>query len=181
MSEELDVLLDVAARLTRAGIPYMLTGSTATNFYATPRMTRDIDIVVEIAGNESDRLTQLFENDFYVDRGTVHEAVSRRTMFNLIHQASVIKVDFVVRKDTDYRRMEFSRRRSIDVEGQALSIVAPEDLIISKLEWAKESRSELQLGDVRNLLAAIKGLDRTYMEGWIERLGLSELYRGLKP
>lgn len=29
--------------LEKANIPYMLTGSFAANFYANPRMTRDID------------------------------------------------------------------------------------------------------------------------------------------
>ena len=43
--EEIQVLKDVAGRLDRAGIPYMLSGSMAMHFYAAPRMTRDIDLV----------------------------------------------------------------------------------------------------------------------------------------
>ena len=51
MESEADVLKLVASRLNAAGIPYMVSGSMALNFYATPRMTRDIDIVVEIQPN----------------------------------------------------------------------------------------------------------------------------------
>lgn len=48
MSIELDVLKIVCHKLNTGNIPYMLTGSFAANFYAVPRMTRDIDIVIEI-------------------------------------------------------------------------------------------------------------------------------------
>jgi hypothetical protein len=45
---ELDVLRDVSRRLESAGISFMLTGSVAMNYYAQPRMTRDIDLVVSL-------------------------------------------------------------------------------------------------------------------------------------
>ena len=48
MSEESEVLKEVCRRLEAADISYMLTGSVAANFYAVPRMTRDIDIVIEV-------------------------------------------------------------------------------------------------------------------------------------
>jgi N-acyl-D-aspartate/D-glutamate deacylase len=43
MLSELEVLEDVCARLEKARIEYMLTGSMAMTYYAQPRMTRDID------------------------------------------------------------------------------------------------------------------------------------------
>ena len=63
--------------------------------------------------------------------------------FNMIHNALVVKVDCVVRKDSEYRREEFARRRPVNIAGQQVYIVALEDLILSKLDWAKESRSQL--------------------------------------
>lgn len=89
----------------------------------------------------------------------------------------MIKVDCIVRKDSEYRRTEFARQRRGSVEGHGLAIVAPEDLIISKLDWMRESRSEVQLTDVRNLLRSVPDLDRPYLVHWIERLGLGALYR----
>ena len=177
MSEELDVLKMVAQRLDAAGIAYMVTGSIALNYYAMPRMTRDIDIVVELSHASANRLCAAFQDDFYIDRGAVLEAITASHIFNIIHKTFVIKVDFVVRKESEYRREEFSRRRQVTVEGWRLSIVAPEDLIISKLDWARESRAEIQLNDVRNLLSSLGELDRGYLEHWIRRLGLESLYR----
>ena len=163
MSEELEVLKEVARQLERAGIPYMITGSIAGNCYTVPRMTRDIDIVVELSERDIGRFVRLFENDYYLEPQTVREAVKSKRMFNLIHDEYVIKIDFVVRKDTPYRRREFSRRKRIAVDNQYLFVVAPEDLILSKLEWAKGSRSEVQLNDVRSLLRHVKGLNRRYL------------------
>ncbi len=85
----------------------------------------------------------------------------------------MVKVDCLVRKDTEYRREEFRRRRRVAVEGMRLYIVTPEDLIISKLEWARDSRSPTQL----NLLAAAPDLDRDYLSTWMSRHGLATLYR----
>jgi hypothetical protein len=180
LSEELDVLKTEARRLDGLPVPYMLTGSMAVNYYAVPRMTRDIDVVVELSPADADRLYDAFRDDFYAERDAVRRAVAEQGMFNLIHSASVIKVDFVVRKESEYRREEFSRRRRLRVEDQDLSIVTAEDLIISKLDWARRTRSEVQLTDVRNLLASVPELDEAYLERWTGRLGLDALYREVR-
>lgn len=177
MNEERNVLKIVASRLNAAGIPYMVSGSIAANVYTTPRMTRDIDIVVALQPDDAERLFGLFRGDFYVDLDSVKQAARLRSLFNIIHQQGIVKVDFIVRKDTEYRKTEFERRRTVDLEGTDVSIVSPEDLILSKLQWARESRSELQLRDVRNLLTTVGNLDRGYIERWIARLNLDEIYR----
>ena len=177
MTEELEVLEAVTRRLDEAHVPYMLTGSMALNFYAVPRMTRDIDLVVELSPSDAERVNDLFQPDFYVDREAVRNAIELASVFNIIHTALVVKVDLVVRKDTDYRRTEFARRRRITFEGHPLSIVTPEDLIISKLDWARDSRSTVQLDDARNILRAQPHLDWRYLERWIAALGLEALYR----
>ncbi len=167
----------ITGRLEAAGIAYMVTGSFAANYYAVPRMTRDIDLVVELSVGDADRFCALFEGAFYLDWDAVRGAIAGRGAFNLIHQAYVIKVDFIVRKDSDYRRTEFARQRRGSIEGHGLAIVAPEDLIISKLDWMRETRSEVQLADVRNLLQSVPDLDTQYLAQWTERLGLGALYR----
>ena len=177
MTEELEVLKIVTGRLEAAGIPYMVTGSFAANYYAVPRMTRDIDLVVEPSAGDADRFCALFETEFYLDRDAVRAAIAGRGAFNLIHRAYVIKVDCIVRKDSEYRRTEFARQRRGSIEGHGLALAAPEDLIISKLDWMRETRSEVQLADVRNLLISVPDLDRQYLVHWTERLGLDALYR----
>ncbi|MBV9010126.1 MAG: hypothetical protein JO354_13335 [Verrucomicrobia bacterium] len=172
---ELDIVRDVSGRLERAGIAYMLTGSMAMNYYAQPRMTRDIDMVVELGSNDVARVTELFRQDYYVSEPSVQEAVAHDSIFNLIHQESVIKVDCVMRKSDEYRQIEFARRQRVRINDFQTFIVTKEDLIISKILWAKDSRSELQLGDVRNLLGT--GYDAPYLNRWTRSLGIEDFLR----
>lgn len=175
MSEELDLLVLVVDRLDAARIPYMLSGSTAMNFYAEPRMTRDIDIVAEIRAADVETIAAAFEHGFYCDRDMIRQAVDHQGSFNLIHTPTVIKVDFIVRKDTPYRRVEFDRRRTITVDGHVIRVVSAEDLVLSKLVWAKPSHSEVQLRDVRNLIACVPALDWSYLERWATDLTVADL------
>ena len=103
----------------------MVSGSVAMNFYAQPRMTRDIDIVVELTPATARRLPDLFSSDFYIDSDDVNEAVRDQGMFNIIHNTSIVKVDFIVRKEDLYRKTEFGRRRTAPIEGANISIVSP--------------------------------------------------------
>jgi hypothetical protein len=170
---EIDIIRDVSRKFEQAGIRYMLTGSMAMNYYAQPRMTRDIDVVVWFSGRNVEAVVSLFAADYYISPESVQEAVAHHSMFNLIHLESVIKVDCIIRKNTEYRRTEFERRREIQVLDFRTWIVSKEDLIVSKLFWAKDSHSELQLRDVRNLLAT--GYDSAYLERWTRELGLDKL------
>lgn len=172
-SLELAVLSDVVSRLQSAGFDYMITGSVAMNYYAEPRMTRDIDIVVALADADADTFIEAFEKDYYLSRDAVVAAIRQRRIFNLVHYQSVVKVDLIVRKESEYRRTEFDRRQQIQVGDLVTWIVSKEDLILSKLSWAQDSQSELQLKDVRSLLAT--GPDMDYLRKWSVALGLDPL------
>jgi hypothetical protein len=179
MQNELDIVRDVSARLERGGLAYMLTGSMAMNYYAQPRMTRDIDLVVALTAQDTDKVVRLFTPDYYVSREAVSSSIAHESLFNLIHQESVIKVDCIVRKNTPYRRAEFERRQRITIEDFSTWIASKEDLIISKLWWAKDSHSEQQLRDVKNLVAT--GCNRDYIERWTNELGLLNLWQECNP
>jgi hypothetical protein len=62
---EIDIVRDISRKFEQADIAYMLTGSMAMNYYAQPRMTRDIDVVVAIAPKDVQRLIDLFRPDYY--------------------------------------------------------------------------------------------------------------------
>ena len=115
MTDEVVVLKTIAERLDSAGLPYMVSGSVAMSFYARPRMTRDIDIVVELRPSDVSRLEEIFGADFSLDA-----------------------------------------------------------------HWARDSRSEMQLGDVRNLISSVKNLDWTYIERWANDLGVAHLLQEVR-
>jgi hypothetical protein len=170
---ELDLLKLVANRLNDAGIDYMLSGSVALTFYGKPRMTRDIDIVIMIPLETVDEFVKLFELDFYIDKDTVTDAIKNKFMFNIIHLETVIKIDFIIRKNQEYRILEFNKRKKMKLEDRDVFVVSLEDLIISKLYWAKDSFSEMQLKDIVSLMDLDFDLD--YVKEWGRRLGLDSI------
>jgi hypothetical protein len=175
MHDELSVLKLVAGRLEAAGLPYMVTGSVALSLYAEPRMTRDVDLVVDLQPSDTTRILDLFGAEFDADADRIREAIARRSMFSVIHTAAVVKLDIIVRKAGAYREEEFHRRRLAEIDGTGMWVVSAEDLLLSKLEWARDSRPEVQLRDVRRLIKAQPLLDWTYIELWAARLDLLDL------
>ena len=175
MQNELDIVRDISARLDGANMGYMLTGSMAMNYYAQPRMTRDIDVVIALQSTDAARVVQLFSPDYYVSREAVDSSITHQSLFNLIHHDTVIKVYCIIRKESEYRLAEFDRRQRIKIEDFETWIVSKEDLILSKLFWAKDSHSELQLRDVKNLVSS--GCDQVYIQRWLHDLGVANLWQ----
>jgi hypothetical protein len=170
MLTELDVLGIVGQRLTANGVAFMLTGSFAMAHYTTPRMTRDIDIVVALGLQDVERIVAAFAGDFYIDADDARIAVQSERLFNLMHYGSGVKVDLIIRKSSEYRVLEFSRRQRVALGAIETWIASREDLILSKLVWASDSGSELQRRDVRQLLGS--AVDMDYLRKWAAVLGV---------
>lgn len=166
------LLTEVIETLDLLEIPYMLSGSIALNVYTTPRMTRDIDIVVQMQVEDVPSLVKAFQDNFYCYEPAIIEEVARNGMFNLIDNRSSYKIDFIVRKNDEYRITEFERREKSDVLGVDAYIVSIEDLIISKLIWIQELQSEKQIEDIKNLLEN-PSVDKAYLHHWISKLKLT--------
>ena len=179
MTEELLTLRDITTRLETAGMDYMLTGSVALNCYAQPRMTRDIDLVVAFFLKDAARIEQVLGPDYYVSPEAARDAVLHQSCFNAIHQRSLTKVDFMVRKQEEYRHHEFARRVRVRVEDFEVWVVSKEDLILSKLDWARDSHSQRQLADVENLIAT--GCDVEYLRAWSAKLNLTDMLTRVSP
>src|SRR5687768_8589636 len=126
MQNELDVVRDVSMKLDGAGIAYMLTGSMAMNYYAEPRMTRDIDLVLRLTPQSVDTIVTLFNPTYYVSPEAVSSSIVHESLFNLIHQESIIKVDCIIRKNTPYRLKEFERRQQVQIQDFITWIVSKE-------------------------------------------------------
>ena len=164
----------VAGILEKAQVPYMLPGSLAAAYYATPRATQDVDVVIDTPKEGIERLvTCLLDSGFYVDRAAALSAWRTRTQFNAIDPDSGWKVDLIVRKDRAFSEVEFKRRERAEVLGLEVSLASLEDVILAKLEWAKMGDSELQRTDVVRLLErAGDQLDQEYVEAWVRELDL---------
>ncbi len=164
----------------RAGIQYMLSGSTGSSFHGRPRATNDIDIVVAPTRSQLEGLLLSLEPDFYVSADAARDALSRRASFNVIDVKMAWKADIIIRRNRPFSAAEFGRRRKVNILGLEVWIVSAEDAIISKLEWARDSDSERQLGDALGVLTVqYDNLDHDYLRKWAKELKVQDLLERL--
>lgn len=180
MTPELAALATVIGLLNRLGIPYMVTGSVAASAHGRPRSTHDADVVIDPTQPQLEQLvTALDDGGFYVSVDAARSALARRSQFNVIDTAQACKIDLILKKTRPFSTEEFSRRVSMDLPvGRAISVVTPEDSILSKLEWSKMSGgSTRQLDDAAAIVDVATNLDRAYIEHWARQLDVLELWR----
>ncbi|MBI2931488.1 MAG: hypothetical protein HYY16_07535 [Planctomycetes bacterium] len=174
MNED-DVVAAVLDRLERLDIQHMLVGSYASNVYGRPRGSFDADVVVNILPSDVPRLVRAFESDFVLDEEALARDVAAGRMFNLIPMSGLFKVDIIPVRNTDFAKMEFSRRRRIRALGRTVWIASPEDTILSKLAWFRMGGevSARQVEDARDVYALQMGtLDESYIDHWADALGV---------
>jgi hypothetical protein len=172
----------VQGALEAAGVPYMVTGSFASAVHGEPRASKDIDVVIAPTREQLIAfLRQLPPGRFHADEHEALDALEHRSMFNIIDYSSGWRVDLILRKNRPFSETEFGRRRRERLAGLQVSVATAEDVLISKLEWAKLGESARQLEDAASILR-IQGdaLDLPYVEHWIGELGLEEQWRAAK-
>ena len=174
MKTQHEFLRDVHELLEEAGIPYMIAGSVASTYHGRPRATQDVDVVIEPGEADLRLFVQLcIGKGYYADEDDARQALRHRSMFNVIDPASGYKLDLMVRKDRPFSREEFSRRTEVSLPGLNIAMVTAEDTILSKLEWARKSRSERQYLDALGVaITQSASLDVSYLRRWAKELGL---------
>lgn len=170
---QFEVLAVVVDLLGDAGIPHVLAGSFASTFHGAPRMTRDINLIVDPTTESLQRFVDVIDRDrFYV--GDAFAAFERRDMFNLVDTATGWKVDLIMRRERAFSIEEFERRTPVTIGGVETFVASAEDTVLAKLEWFTESNSQRQFEDAR-AIAVVQQLDRTYLDHWARELGVSDL------
>ncbi|MEN6493872.1 MAG: hypothetical protein ABFD16_06230 [Thermoguttaceae bacterium] len=172
----------VIAALERLQVPYYLGGSIASSAYGVARATLDVDLVASLAQEHVAPLTEMLSPAFYVDSNMISDAVRRHSYFNVIHLATMFKVDVFVVKNRmyDLTALQRIRRDSLDLENpdRQFYLASPEDVVLNKLEWFRlgDEVSERQWRDVIGVLA-VQGssLDREYLHRWAAELGVADL------
>lgn len=172
------LIIKIAKILEKLNIQYAVTGGYAVSVLGRPRATFDIDIVIELfepkvpslakALNELSQLSEL-------DEDMADDACKREGEFNYIYVESNIKVDFWVTKKNPVSQLEIKRRIKKIIDGQEVFFVSPEDLILSKLRWYRETESTRQLEDIESVIKIQKKLDWGYIKKWARKQGTLEV------
>lgn len=175
-----ELIVKIAKIFDELRIPYAITGGYATSIWGRLRATFDIDVIIELPMSKEKQFAEAIKTIAkisYLDEGEVKKAIEHRGGFNFIHGDSGIKIDFFVTGDDDFSHAKLKRRMSQRIEDQQVYFLSPEDLILSKLIWCKDSGSELQLDDIESILKLQTSLDWAYLRKWAK---IQETYKTLK-
>ena len=181
MSQQ-ELVKKVVEFLTGHHIPYMMTGSMVSSLQGEPRLTHDIDIIVQIYKKHIKYfLSGFLSSEYYVEENAIQDAINEKSMFNIIDIKEGDKIDFWILTDSPFDMIRFDRRREEQLFGIKVFVSGPEDSILAKLKWAKESGgSEKHLTDaIRIYEVQYDILDMDYIDQWVQRLEISELWKEL--
>ncbi|MEX0676329.1 MAG: hypothetical protein WD063_04600 [Pirellulales bacterium] len=173
MRTERDLLVDCLARLNRLGVPYMLAGSMASNYWGIPRTTHDLDFVVRLQPGSVEGLVAAFKDGFFIQGESVEKALRPPYQFNALDEQSALKVDFWTLRDDAFERAAFERRVQFTLFEMPAVITTAEDVILHKLYRHKLTLSDRQLDDAAGVYCVQRDtLDTAYLDHWASILGV---------
>ena len=178
-------LRPVANAFQRLGIRYYVGGSVASSFHGAMRSTMDVDIVADIVEKDVAPLLNELKDAFYASDVAIHEAVRRRSCFNLIHLATSFKVDVFIHRGREFDESVFARTVMGQIGSSDIFVVpiaSAEDAIISKLEWYRQGGevSERQWSDITAVFKILGSeADVTYLRTSADQVGVADLLQRL--
>jgi hypothetical protein len=178
--EQSDLLVYLIEVLEREAIPYAIAGAHASMLFGEPRLTTDIDVVIDLTPTQLGVLSAAFPfPEYYIsDQGAQAAVSGGGGMFNIIHPESGQKIDVIV-PGTEHDRAQLQRvRRTGVLTGRPANFTSPEDSIIKKMEYYREGGSEKHLRDITGILK-VTPVDRDYVRDWAKRLGLEEIWNAV--
>jgi len=176
-SEVIKRLTDILDELK---IGYAIGGSIASSIYGTPRFTQDADITVQPFLPVAERLYEMLKDSFYISKEAMYQAINSHGSFNVIHFETAFKID-IFTANSEFEKLLLTRSKKNKIEesiNKSFSLVSPEDIILLKLKWYKQSDfiSDRQWSDILGVLSVQKNsLDFDYLKNWAKKLGLDKL------
>ena len=182
MRTEQEIFSEIIDILENNDIPYMIGGSVASIAYGEPRMTLDMDVVVDMDITQVKKFVDSLKSDYYADINTIIDAINNKGHFNVIQSEMGVKIDFYILKNSPFDQEGFEGRHqeAFDNKRQA-SFATPEYIILKKLEWFKMGESQKHLNDIKGILK-ISGnkLNLLYIDEWAFRIGVSDIWQKIK-
>jgi hypothetical protein len=181
-SDLLTALLPVAEALEAANVPYYVGGSVASSAHGIPRTSIDADLIADLQAAHVGPFVARLQGGFYLDEDRVRAAVQTRRSFNLIHLATMFKVDVFVARRRPYDLEALRRARPMSLEGAGVirpfPVASAEDSVLAKIEWfrAGGEASERQWTDIVGVLKTLGGqADVAYLRKWATALDVRDL------
>ena len=172
MNSATQITRQVIKALNLAGIPHMLVGAFSRNAYAPPRSTQDTDLVLALAGHSLQPVAAALGSDFVLEGQTTFETNTGTLRDTFVEKNTNFKIElFHLSKDA-HDQERFRRRRATTFDDEPTFIPTPEDVIVTKLRWARRK----DVDDVRDVIRFMEAgaLDWNYLHHWTAIHGTRE-------
>lgn len=173
------------SRLNKLSIPYMITGAVASIIYGEPRLTNDIDLVINMKSDDVEAFADAFPiEDFYCpppEAIRLEIGRSQRGHFNLIHHETGFKADIYASGRDELHHWGLKNRKPVDVDGEKFWLAPIEYVILRKLEYYREGESEKHLRDISSVLdLSSDQIDFELLEARIKERTLAKEWQAAK-
>ena len=180
-ADSIRLVLRIAEILEALTVDYLIGGSIASSILGEPRATLDVDVVADLQLFHVQPLVEVVTGEFFVDERMVTQAIESKSSFNIIHLATMQKVDIFVLPNQPLAASEMQRRQQLIITQNPERFVwlpSAEDIILQKLIWYRMS-NRVSGRQWRDVLGVIKvqanTLDFNYLTQWAEALNLTDL------
>ena len=179
---EHDLIQVFTSRLNQLGIAYMVTGAVAATIYGEPRLTHDIDLVVDLRLPDINAFVDAFPlEEFYCPPAEVIRLETGRPQrghFNLIHHETGLKADVYASGADSLHKWGLLNCRPIAVGGEDVWLAPPEYVILRKLEYYREGASEKHMRDIAGMLELCGDqIDFVLLEGKVHEMSLEQQWQ----
>ncbi len=171
----------VTAELGRLGVAHVVVGSLASSLHGLPRATNDVDVLAALRPEHVEPLVRALGPAFYIDADMIRDAIRRRAEFNVIHLATMFKVDVFIPALDPVSSNQLARGVLVVADAErnlVLRIASAEDTVAHKLAWFRRGgeTSDRQWQDVVGVLK-VQGsrLDLDYLAETTQALGVVDL------
>ena len=174
-------VLDFTAKLEACKTPYMVTGSVAGIVYGEPRLTNDVNLVVEISPENISNFIKAFPPDEYYcppkEVIGVEAARDLRGRFNLVRNDTGFKADIHLMGVDPLHRWAMGKKRRINIGKTSIWLAPPEYVILRKMEFYQEGKSSKHISDIRAILKNMTDqVDHSKIESLAKEKGLSGIW-----
>lgn len=162
-SEALGALVTYARLFREAGLPYMVVGAFAAMAHGHPRATSDIDFVIHLRFSERERVVSLLRQQGHEEIAERKDEFGQRLVADL---PSGLQLEIFFTPPITPYDQEYARRVEIEVQGEKISFLSPENLILRKLVNMRLRRG-MDYDDVVAVLAVQRDdVDLAYLRNW---------------
>lgn len=170
------LVVHIIELLHELAIPYMVTGSLASNYFGITRSTKDADILIQTDSASISALARRVKHPLHLNPQMSFESITGTSRYVVENKEGEYVIELFLLSDDPHDQERFKRRRNIPMQNQSVWVASPEDVIVTKLRWSKLGKRTKDVDDVRNVIAVqAETLDWEYIHRWCGVHGTREL------